>query len=252
MHRCGAKNKIKHHLQSNYSNCRAVTSAGSSELVAVSSLCTYDVYRTYINPDANGKQILNISRGVMLGFGCFMGVLAVMLNIVGVSLGWMYLAMGVLIGSAVLPIAFLLLWRKANAIGAMAGTIIGCILGIITWLTVTKVLYGRVNLDTTGRDAPMLVGNLTSILVGGLVHAVFSFLQPQNYDWETTKQITTVERVKKEHLPDEEFKEEKLVKAKWWIVKWGLGFTIVIVILWPVLSLPASNNHFFTDCIFLS
>ncbi|KAF3335918.1 urea-proton symporter DUR3-like protein [Carex littledalei] len=218
----------------------AVTSAGSSELVAVSSLCTYDIYRTYINPDANGKQILNISRGVMLGFGCFMGVLAVMLNVVGVSLGWMYLAMGVLIGSAVLPIAFLLLWRKANAIGAMAGTILGCILGIITWLTVTKVLYGRVDLDTTGRDAPMLVGNLTSILVGGLVHAVFSFLQPQNYDWETTKQITTVERVK-EHLPDEEFKEEKLVKAKWWIVKWGVGFTIVIVILWPVLSLPAKR-----------
>ncbi|XP_078182719.1 urea-proton symporter DUR3-like [Carex rostrata] len=218
----------------------AVTSAGSSELVAVSSLCTYDIYRTYINPDANGKQILNISRGVMLGFGCFMGVLAVMLNVVGVSLGWMYLAMGVLIGSAVLPIAFLLLWRKANAIGAMAGTILGCILGIITWLTMTKVLYGRVDLDTTGRDAPMLVGNLMSILVGGLVHAVFSFWQPQNYDWETTKQITTVDTVK-EHLPDEEFKEEKLVKAKWWIVKWGVGFTIVIVILWPVLSLPAKR-----------
>ncbi|KAJ4773514.1 Urea-proton symporter DUR3 [Rhynchospora pubera] len=218
----------------------AVTSAGSSELVAVSSLCTYDIYRTYINPEANGKQILNISRGVILTFGCFMGVLAVMLNVVGVSLGWMYLAMGVIIGSAVLPIAFLLLWSKANSIGAIFGTIVGCILGIMSWLTVTKFLYGRVDLDTTGRDAPMLVGNLMSILVGGFVHAVFSFWQPQNYTWETTKQITTVEMVK-EHLPDEEFKEEKLVTAKWWIVKWGVGFTILIVILWPVLSLPAKR-----------
>ncbi|XP_043697464.1 urea-proton symporter DUR3-like [Telopea speciosissima] len=216
----------------------AVTSAGSAELIAVSSLCTYDIYRTYINPNATGKQILKISRFVILVFGCFMGVLAVILNKVGVSLGWMYLAMGVLIGSAVPPIAFMLLWKKANASGAIVGTITGCILGIITWLSVTKVEYGRVNLDTTGRNAPMLAGNLVSILTGGAIHAVYSLLWPQNYDWESTKQITMVERDKTD-LPDEEFKEEKLKNAKAWIVKWGIGFTVVIVIMWPVLSLPA-------------
>ncbi|OAY71030.1 Urea-proton symporter DUR3 [Ananas comosus] len=216
----------------------AVTSAGSSELIAVSSLCTYDIYRTYINPDAAGKQILEVSRAVVLAFGCFMGVLAVILNKAGVSLGWMYLAMGVIIGSAVMPIAFMLLWRKANAFGAMLGTIVGCILGIITWLTVTKVEYGRVNLDTTGRNAPMLAGNLVSILTGGFVHAVCSFLSPQNYDWETTKQITMVEKIHT-HVPDEEFKEEKLLRAKIWIIKWGVAFTAIIGILWPVLSLPA-------------
>ncbi|KAJ3681610.1 hypothetical protein LUZ60_014183 [Juncus effusus] len=225
----------------------AVTSAGSAELVAVSSLCTYDIYRTYINPDATGKQILKVSRAIVLAFGCLMGVLAVILNKAGVSLGWMYLAMGVFIGSAVMPIAFMLLWRKANALGAITGTIVGCILGVITWLTVTKVEYGRVNLDTTGRNAPMLAGNLVSILTGGFVHAVFSFIWPQNYDWETTKQITMVEKVQSS-LPEEEFKEERLVRAKWWIIKWGLGFTAVIVILWPVLSLPARrfNLNYFT------
>jgi len=219
---------------------RAVTSAGSSELIAVSSLCTYDIYRTYINPNASGKQILKVSRGVVLGFGCFMGLLAVILNKAGVSLGWMYLAMGVLIGSAVLPIAFMLLWRKANAIGAILGTVIGCLLGIITWLSVTKIQYGRVNLDTTGRNAPMLAGNLGSILTGGVVHAICSMVWPQNYDWSTTKQITVVEKEKTE-LPAEEFKEEKLIRAKAWVVKWGIGFTVLIVILWPILSLPAGN-----------
>ncbi|KAI3978329.1 hypothetical protein MKX01_013127 [Papaver californicum] len=225
----------------------AVTSAGSSELIAVSSLCTYDIYRTYINPNATGKQILKVSRIVVFGFGCFMGVLAVILNKAGVSLGWMYLAMGVFIGSAVLPIAFMLLWRKANGIGAILGAIIGCILGVITWLTVTSVQYGRVNLDTTGRDAPMLAGNLVSILGGGAIHAVFSFVWPQNYDWETTKQITAVEKEASE-LPAEEFKPEKLLAAKAWIVKWGVVFTVVIVILWPLLSLPAGafNLGYFT------
>lgn len=182
-----------------------------------------------------------MSRGVVLGFGCFMGLLAVILNKAEVSLGWMYLAMGVLIGSAVLPIAFMLLWRKANAIGAILGTVLGCVLGIITWLSVTKIQYGRVNLNTTGRNAPMLAGNLVSILTGGVAHAVCSMLRPQNYDWSTTKQITVVEK-EKSNLPAEEFKEEKLIRAKSWVVKWGVGFTLLIVILWPILSLPAGNQ----------
>ncbi|CAK9161966.1 unnamed protein product [Ilex paraguariensis] len=218
----------------------AVTSAGSAELIAVSSLCTYDIYRTYINPDATGKQILKVSRAVVLAFGCFMGILAVILNKAGVSLGWMYLAMGVFIGSAVLPLTFLLLCRKANAIGAILGAIIGCILGIITWLSVASVEYGRVNLDTTGRNAPMLAGNLVSILTGGAVHVICSLLWPQDYDWVTTKQITLVEKENSE-LPAEEFREEKLVRAKAWIMKWGVGFTVVIVILWPLLTLPAGQ-----------
>lgn len=225
----------------------AVTSAGSSELIAVSSLCTYDIYRTYINPRATGKQILSVSRTVVFLFGCFMGVLAIILNKVGVSLGWMYLAMGIIIGSAVIPVAFLLLWNKANAKGAMAGTIIGCIAGIITWLVVTKVIYGRVNLDTTGRNAPMLSGNLVSILVGGAIHAVFSFIKPQNYDWESTKSLSTVE-MDASDVPLEEMNDEKLKRAKGWILKWGIGFTFVIVVLWPALALPAKvfNIQYFT------
>lgn len=192
---------------------RAVTSAGSSELIAVSSLCTYDIYRTYINPDASGERILSVSRAVVVGFGCFMGLFAVILNKAGVSLGWMYLAMGVLIGSAVLPIAFMLLWRKANAVGAIVGTITGCILGIVTWLSVASIEYGRVNLDTTGRNAPMLAGNVVSILTGGAIHALCSLLWPQNYTWDTTRQITMVEKEESD-LNEDELKEEKLKTAK--------------------------------------
>jgi len=35
----------------------AVTSAGSAELVAVSSLFTYDIYKTYINKNASGEPL---------------------------------------------------------------------------------------------------------------------------------------------------------------------------------------------------
>ncbi|KAH7414605.1 hypothetical protein KP509_14G001500 [Ceratopteris richardii] len=225
----------------------AVTSAGSSELIAVSSLCTYDLYRTYINPNATGKQILSVSRVVVFAFGCFMGVLAILLNKAGVSLGWMYLAMGVMIGSAVMPVAFLLLWNKANAKGAVAGAIVGCIAGIITWLVVTKVEYGRIDLVTTGRNAPMLSGNLVSILVGGAVHLIWSFLEPQNYNWESTRGLRTVEE-DASSVPLGEFSNEKLGRAKVWILKWGIGFTCMIVVLWPALSLPARvfSREYFT------
>ncbi|XBJ24695.1 hypothetical protein VPH35_002517 [Triticum aestivum] len=228
----------------------AVTSAGSAELVAVSSLFTYDIYRTYVNPGASGKQILLVSRAVILAFGCSMGVLAVVLNLVGVSLGWMYLAMGVLVGSAVIPIALLLLWSKANAFGAMLGTISGCVLGVIVWLTVAKVQYGRVNLDTTGRNAPMLAGNLVSILLGGAVHGVCSLVSPQNYDWESSRRITTVESVAAED--DDELQEAKLVHAKRWIVKWGLVFTVVIVVLCtpPAPTRPTTATTFWRTKMF--
>lgn len=91
------------------------------------------------------------------------------LNKAGVSLGWMYLAMGVLIGSAVIPIAFMLLWSKANAFGAILGSTSGCVLGIITWLSTAKIQYGRVDLDSTGKNGPMLAGNLVAILAGQIL-----------------------------------------------------------------------------------
>jgi Na+/proline symporter len=167
-----------------------------------------------------------------------MGVLAILLNKAGVSLGWMYLAMGIFIGSAVMPVAFLLLWNKANAKGAMTGAIAGMLLGITTWLVVTKVEYGRVTLDTTGRNAPMLAGNLVSILSGGAIHAIISYLSPQNYDWVSTRHITMVDRANID-VPEEEFNETKLKHARTWIIRWGVAFTILIAIIWPIFALPA-------------
>lgn len=41
-----------------------------------------------------------------------MGVIAIILNVIGLPLGFVYETMGVLIGSAVVPIASCLLWRK--------------------------------------------------------------------------------------------------------------------------------------------
>ena len=43
-----------------------------------------------------------------------MGVIGIILNVIGLPLGFVYETMGVLIGSAVVPIACCLLWRKTS------------------------------------------------------------------------------------------------------------------------------------------
>ena len=40
-------------------------------------------------------------------------------------------------------------------------------------------------------------------------------------------------------LEDKDYTSEFLDAAKWWIQKWGWGFTILMVCIWPLLSLPA-------------
>ncbi|KAJ3344211.1 hypothetical protein HDU93_000001, partial [Gonapodya sp. JEL0774] len=79
----------------------AVTSAASAELIAVASIITYDVYRTYINPEATGKQLVSFSHYIIGGFGVVMGVLGIILHTIGISLGYLYLLMGVIVSPAV-------------------------------------------------------------------------------------------------------------------------------------------------------
>ena len=162
----------------------AVTSAGSAELIAVSSLITYDVYRTYKNPNATGKQLLKVSRTVIVIFGLGMGVLAGILLGMGLSLGFVYLAMGILIGSAVIPIALTITWSKTTRAGATAGALIGVMLSLLTWTSVAaSEANGVVDIASLGGAFPMLYGNVVAILSSGLICVVISLAQNKKYDW---------------------------------------------------------------------
>lgn len=44
----------------------AVTSASSSEYIAVSSIFTYDIYQTYFNPNAPGKMLINMAHSFVI------------------------------------------------------------------------------------------------------------------------------------------------------------------------------------------
>jgi Na+/proline symporter len=55
----------------------AVTSASSAELIAVSSIFTYDIYQTYFEPTATGKKLIYMSHAMVIGFGLFMASFSV-------------------------------------------------------------------------------------------------------------------------------------------------------------------------------
>lgn len=223
----------------------AITSTGSAEQIAVSSLIAYDIYKKYINPKATGEQILKVSRFAILGFGIFMGVLSTILFQLGLSLGFVYLMMGIFIGSAVMPVAFVLTWKDASASGAIAGAVVGQICGLITWIVCSLFerdangKHGTVDLDTLGENYPMLAGNVMAIGMSGIVCAVMSKMNPQNFDLTTLKDGIALIDDKLPELSDAQKDEEALLASLKWITKWGVGFSVVMVIIWPCLSLPA-------------
>jgi len=218
----------------------AVTSAGSAELIAVSSLITYDVYRTYSNPNASGKQLLKVSRATIVAFGLGMGGIAVVLLGMGLSLGFVYLAMGILIGSAVIPIALTITWSKTTRGGAVAGALIGVMLSLLTWTSVAaSEADGVVDIGSLGGAFPMLYGNVVAILSSGLICVVVSLAQNKKYDWNLlNKEMKLVtEDISAEAAAEIEKRaqdEEQLKKAFKFSVRGGGILTIICVVLWPM------------------
>jgi Na+/proline symporter len=218
----------------------AVTSAGSAELIAVSSLITYDVYRTYKNPAATGKQLLKVSRTVIVIFGLGMGVLAGILLGMGLSLGFVYLAMGILIGSAVIPIALTITWSKTTRAGAVAGALIGVMLSLLTWTSVAaSEANGVVDISSLGGAFPMLYGNVVAILSSGLICVVVSLAQNKKYDWKLLNtQMKIVEgdmtEEAKAAIAQAEQDEATLKKAYQFSLKGGGILTIICVVIWPL------------------
>eukprot|EP00775_Hariotina_reticulata_P012232 gene12232-12370_t len=230
----------------------AVTATANSEQLAVASLITYDVYRTYINPKANGKQIVFVSRIMVCVFAVLSGVLAIVLMKIGLSLGWVYLFMGVVIGSAVIPIAFSITWAKCSAAGAVGGAIAGQIGAIITWLVVAKSLSGELTINSLGGDFPMLAGNVVAIGFSGLVCVVLSLIKPQNYDWALMKEIPMIEDDTDTHMVEND--PAALTRALKWTWITGGVLTLVLVIAWPLLALPAGvfSKPYFTMWIIIA
>jgi urea-proton symporter len=226
----------------------AIVSTGSAESIAVSSLIAYDVYRQYMNPEATGDQILFVSRVVVVAFGLLMGALSLVLFEIGLNLGWVYLFMGIMIGSAVCPLWNMMTWDKASGKGAVIAAWAGFILALITWFIAASVQSGEITVDTLGTNEAMLSGNLVAILSSGFIHYVYSkFVDPQNFDFSTLDSKITLVENDMSGLTEAEKDPVLLAEAEQWITRRGYVLTLVLIVIWPLLSIPAgvfSKSYF--------
>ncbi|KAJ5341511.1 hypothetical protein N7541_010635 [Penicillium brevicompactum] len=172
----------------------AVTSAFSAQLIAVSSIFTYDIYGAYINPKAKGKRLVWVSHMSCIVYSIIMAGFATGLYYAGIGMGYLYLLMGVIISSAVFPGAMTLLWKGQNHIAAAVSPPLGLAVSLIAWLVTTKKQYGILTVDTTGANYPMLAGNVAALLSPVVFVPIFTYaFGPQNYDYESMRAIRKVD-----------------------------------------------------------
>ena len=167
----------------------AVTSCASAELIAVSSILTFDIYKTYLKPSATPDQLIFVAHIGIGVWGFVMAIFACIWNAIGIDLGWLFLVMGLLIGGAVFPAAFAITWKGQTKAGAIAGAVTGLCAGLIAWLVTAHQYYGSLSVTTTGMEYPTLAGNLAAIMVGLIVSVSVSLARPAPFDWDQTRLI---------------------------------------------------------------
>jgi len=233
----------------------AVTSTGAAEQIAVSSLVAYDIFVPLMRragKPVTGDQVVLVSRIAIVAFGILSGVFGIVLNHIDVGLGWVYLGMGVIIGSAVAPVALSITWAKCSGAGAIAGAVGGLFLAIASWLGYASSFDGGISIATTGTNEVMVVGNLVAILSSAAICIVVSLFKPDNCDWSATKAIPLLDEDPAATLsPHAEAEIDRAMKM---ISAWGIGLALILVVAWPLLTLPATvfSKGYFTFWVILS
>ncbi|CAG8980836.1 hypothetical protein HYALB_00003765, partial [Hymenoscyphus albidus] len=229
----------------------AVTSASSAELIAVSSIFTYDIYQTYFNPGASGKRLIYMSHAMVVGFGLFMAAFSVGLFYAGISMGYLYVMMGVIISSAVIPATLTIMWKGQNKWAAVLTPPLGLACALIAWLVTASKTCGKLDVECTGSNNPMLAGNVMALLSPLIFTPIFTLIfGVDNYDWLSMAAIRKgddhdlaaeahidLELVPGERLTtaaDEAAEQSNLLRASKIAKITTLILTIALLILWPM------------------
>lgn len=163
----------------------AVTSTVSAQMISVSSIISFDIYKKYIKPDAQNKHLIRISHFGVVFFGLFSAGFSIMLHYVGVDTTWMGYFLSMVICPGVVPLVLTITWDRQTTLAAFVSPVVGIILGIAVWLSTAYHFYGEVSIVSTGQQLPCLYGGLTAIFVPAILTVVISYtINPHKFDWE--------------------------------------------------------------------
>ncbi|KAL3262059.1 hypothetical protein ABHI18_003166 [Aspergillus niger] len=174
----------------------AVTSTLSAQVIAVSSILSFDVYREYINRAASDRDIIRASHFGVIFFAAFSAGFSTMLHYVGIDLGWTLYMLGVVTCPGIFPMAFTILWRRQSRAAAILSPILGMATGIGVWLGTAQHFYGAVSVSSTGQILPCVYGTVASAFSPIVYSVVITLVKPQRYDWaEFRKEKLGLERL---------------------------------------------------------
>ena len=161
----------------------AVTSTISAQVISVSSIISFDIYRQYINRDATDKDAIRWSHIGVVTFGLFAAAFSTALHYGKVDLQWTLYMLGVLTCPGIFPTVFTILWKRQSKAAAVLSPLIGMATGIGVWLGTASALYGEVSVKSTGQTLPCVYGTVASAFSPCLYSIIITLVKPSNYNW---------------------------------------------------------------------
>jgi urea-proton symporter len=137
-----------------------------------------------VNPTASDSRLKLVSHISLAFFAIFSASFSTGLYYSGVSMGWILEFVGVVLGSAVFPITFAVNSAHASPLWMTISAPIGTACGLVSWLAITKGMYGAVNVTTTFENWPMFTGCTVSMFVPLILWFAMWPLHKTAYDWD--------------------------------------------------------------------
>lgn len=163
----------------------SVTSATSAELIAFSSITTYDIFQNYIKPEASGNHLVKFAHSSVIFFSLLMAVLSVVFNYIGVTVGWLIGFIGIILSPEVAALVMAIYWKKMSKRSLIIGAPLGTLTGISCWLGSAYYFGGKIiSKDTLMAPEATFIGNATAIGSTILYIVAITLIKPDNFDFE--------------------------------------------------------------------
>lgn len=246
----------------------AISSGVAGEIVALSSIITYDVMPYFVRrPTEKARQWSLWGTAAVYSVLC--GVSSIILNEIGWNAGFNYLSMGPTLSAPIATIVLALTCPKCTATAALASIFGGLGLGIMTWCVTAQGLYDAVNVTTLGMNYPALAGTIVALCTPFIIAYIVSVVSPgEEYQWAEMATAGLIEDDTEEggSVPTKKAEEEPAAVpaapvATWdahnlKFAAWAVGLTVLLMLVWPALTLPAGvwgkGYYWFYICLCLA
>ncbi|KAJ5733574.1 hypothetical protein N7493_002360 [Penicillium malachiteum] len=165
----------------------ACTSTLSAQVIAVSSILSFDVYREYFKKSATDRDLIRSSHFGVIFFAAFSAAFSTMLHYVGIDLGWTLYMLGVVTCPGIFPMIFTILWRNQSKAAAIISPVLGMATGLAVWIGTASHFGGEVSVATTGDVLPCMYGTVASCFSPIIYSVLITLIKPQRYDWNYFK-----------------------------------------------------------------